>query len=213
MAIVHKENAAEMAKEFVARRTGDRVGLIMFGSQAYVQTPLTHDHKTVQHFLDEATVGLAGRSTAIGDAIGLAIKHFRNHDSQNRVLIVLTDGSDTGSSVPPIEAAKVAKRYAVTIYPIAIGDPQTSDQDALDIQTLQRVADISGGVFYQALDRQQLSTIYQRISELEPQIFEAQSYRPRKPMHHIPMLLVTVLMLFFFCLTIYQMRQSRAAND
>ena len=165
--------------EFVEQRPHDRLGLIVFGDAPFSQAPFTQDHGTWITLLNETEIAMAGMSTAFGDAIGLAIKHFRNHDSQNRVLIVLTDGSDTGSSVPPIEAAKVAKRYAV--------------------------ADISGGVFYHAVDREQLSTIYQRISELEPQIFEAQSYRPRKGMHHIPMVLVTVLMSVFLFLTVYQM--------
>lgn len=190
--------------EFVEQRPYDRLGLIVFGDAPFLQAPFTQDHETWMTLLNETEIAMAGMSTAFGDAIGLAIKHFRNQDSQNRVLIVLTDGSDTGSSVPPLEAAKVAKRYAVTIYPIAIGDPRTSDQNALDIDTLQRVAEISGGTFYHALDRQQLSTIYQRISALEPQVFEAQSYRPREGMHHIPMSLVTVLLLFFLMLTIYQ---------
>jgi len=113
----------------------------------------------------------------------------------------------------------VAQRYAVTIYPIAIGDAQTAGQDELDVKTLQRVAEISGGRFYHALDRQQLSTIYQRIAELEPQVFDAQSYRPRWDKHHLPMLLVTVLMMFFLLLTFYQTRpvggraQDRANDD
>jgi len=98
----------QVASEFVARRTGDRVGLIMFGSQAYMQTPLTHDHETVQHFLEEATVGLAGRSTAIGDAIGLAVKRLRERPEATRILILLTDGANSAGVIEPLAAARLA---------------------------------------------------------------------------------------------------------
>lgn len=191
-------------KEFVEQRPHDRLGLIVFGDAPFLQAPFTQDHDTWMTLLDETQIAMAGMSTAFGDAIGLAIKHFRDNESQNRVLIVLTDGNDTGSRVPPIEAAKVAERFAVTIYPVAIGDPATTGEEALDTDTLKRVAEITGGGFYQALDRQQLKEIYQRIGELEPQLFDAQSFRPRRDLHHIPMLLVTVLMLVFMALAIWQ---------
>lgn len=191
-------------KEFVEQRPHDRLGLIVFGDAPFLQAPFTQDHDTWMTLLDETQIAMAGMSTAFGDAIGLAIKHFRDNESQNRVLIVLTDGNDTGSRVPPIEAAKVAERFAVTIYPVAIGDPATTGEEALDTDTLKRVAEITGGGFYQALDRQQLKEIYQRIGELEPQLFDAQSFRPRRDLHHIPMLLVAVLMLVFMALAIWQ---------
>lgn len=201
-------------ENFVEQRPHDRLGLIVFGDAPFLQAPFTQDHATWMALLDETQIAMAGTSTAFGDSIGLAIKHFRDNESQNRVLIVLTDGNDTGSAVPPIEAAKVAQRFAVTIYPIAIGDPATTGEEALDSSTLQRVAEITGGTFYQALDRQQLQQIYQRIAELEPQLFEAQSFRPREDLHHIPMLLVTLLILVFLVLSIYQPRlQSRVAAD
>lgn len=196
-------------KEFVAQRPHDRLGLIVFGDAPFLQAPFTQDHATWMTLLNETEISMAGPSTAFGDAIGLAIKHFRNNESQNRVLIVLTDGNDTGSQVPPIEAAKVAHRYGVIIYPIAIGDSATLGQEALDINTLERVAEITQGLFYQALDRQQLRTIYQQIAALEPQMFEAQSYRPRKDMHHLPMLLVTLLLLVFMLLRVSQRRTDK----
>ena len=191
--------------EFVEQRPHDRLGLIVFGDAPFLQAPFTQDHETWLTLLQETEIAMAGMSTAFGDAIGLAIKHFRSNESKHRVLIVLTDGNDTGSKVPPIEAAKVAARYGVTIYPIAIGDPETSGEEALDMATLSRVAEISSGVFYQAIDRQELSAIYQRIAELEPQKFEAQSYRPRKDLHYFPMLLATILMSIFILLTLWQM--------
>lgn len=201
--------------EFVEQRPHDRLGLIVFGDAPFLQAPFTQDHQTWLTLLKETEIAMAGMSTAFGDAIGLAIKHFRSNQSENRVLIVLTDGNDTGSRVPPVDAAKVAQRYGVTIYPIAIGDPETSGEEALDIDTLERVAEVTGGVFYQALDRPQLRTIYQRIAELEPQIFEARSHRPRRDLHHWPMLLVTVLMLIFMALTLWQARNEEqvVSND
>jgi Ca-activated chloride channel family protein len=194
---------------FVEQRPHDRLGLIVFGDAPFLQAPFTQDHATWTTLLNETEIAMAGMSTALGDAIGLAIKNFHNNESENRVLIVLTDGNDTGSSVPPIEAAKVAANYGVTIYPIAIGDPETSGEEALDIVTLNRVAEITQGVFYQALDRQELLDIYQQIAKLEPQEFEYQSYRPRHDLHYVPFSVVTILLLVFMLLAVWQI-PSRA---
>ncbi|MFT5571586.1 MAG: Ca-activated chloride channel family protein [Cryomorphaceae bacterium] len=196
-------------KGFVEQRPHDRLGLIVFGDAPFLQAPFTQDHATWTTLLNETEIAMAGMSTALGDAIGLAIKNFHNNESENRVLIVLTDGNDTGSSVPPIEAAKVAANYGVTIYPIAIGDPETGGEEALDIVTLNRVAELTQGVFYQALDRQELLDIYQQIAKLEPQEFEYQSYRPRHDLHYVPFSVVTILLLVFMLLAVWQI-PSRA---
>ena len=190
--------------EFVAQRPHDRLGLIVFGDAPFLQVPFTQDHDTWLTLLHETQIAMAGMSTAFGDAIGLAIKHFSNDDASNRVLIVLSDGNDTGSRVPPVEAAKVAKQYGVTIYPIAIGDPQTLGEEALDIETLQRVAEITGGSFYQALDRQDLQQIYRRIAELEPQLFDTQSFHPRTDLHQWPMGLATLLLMLSLVVGVIQ---------
>ena len=194
--------------EFVEQRPHDRLGLIVFGDAPFLQAPFTQDHASWATLLDEAEIGMAGMSTAFGDAIGLAIKHFQHNSSENRVLIVLTDGNDTGSSVPPMEAAKVAQRYRITIYPIAIGDPETLGEEALDSVTLQRVAEITNGVFYHALDRQQLSNIYQRIAALEPQKFAALSFRPRQDLYYYPLSLVILLMFIFLGISLLQSRAT-----
>jgi Ca-activated chloride channel family protein len=199
--------------EFIARRPHDRLGLIVFGDAAFLQVPFTQDHATWMTLLDETEIAMAGTSTALGDAIGLALKHFQNNESKNRVLIILTDGNDTGSSVPPIDAAKVAAHYGVTIYPIAIGNPQTLGEEALDIETLERVAAISQGVFYQATDRAQLKDIYQRIAELEPQKFSTQSYRPRTNLHHLLMVIPTILILCFLLLSTFEKRTNRLQSS
>ena len=197
-------------KEFVAQRQQDRLGLVVFGDAAFLQVPFTEDHEAWSTLLNETEIGMAGMSTVLGDAIGLSIKLFENSDTENRVLIVLTDGNDTGSKVPPVDAAKVAKKYGVTIYTIAIGDPETSGEQALDIDTLKRLSEITGGAYYQALDRQQLQEIYQRITELEPELYESLSYRPRRSLHHYPIAFIaSVYMIFFMLMTFLTYRKSK----
>jgi Ca-activated chloride channel homolog len=153
--------------ELATRRESDRLGLIVFGSAAYLQTPFTDDHLVWAKLLTETEIGMAGQSTVFGDAVGLAIKLFKESDSDNQVLIILTDGNDTGSQVPPIDAAKVAAHFGIRIYAIAIGDPATLGEDALDVDTLARVAEVSGGQYFEALDREALAEAYQKIGQLE----------------------------------------------
>lgn len=182
--------------ELAAQRASDRLGLIVFGSAPYLQTPFTDDHEIWTQLLQETQIGMAGQSTVFGDAIGLAIKLFRQSGSSNRVLIVLTDGNDTGSRVPPIEAAKVAAAHDIRIYTIAIGDPASIGEEALDLPTIERVSEETGGKQYQALDQSQLQQAYAAIAALEPDLYEAISFRPRQSMHWLPisfaMLLYTV---------------------
>lgn len=163
----------------------DRLGLIIFGSGPYLQMPFSEDHQTWLTLLNELQIGMAGPSTVIGDAVGLAIKHFEESETENRVLIILTDGNDSGSKVPPVDAAKIAKAYGVKIYTIAIGDPQTVGEQKLDTDTLARMAEITGGGFYQALDTQQLSQAYQAIAQLEKQEYSSVSFRPKQSLHHL----------------------------
>ena len=201
-------------EEFVAQREHDRLGLIVFGDAPFLQAPFTEDHKTWLALLRETEIGMAGLSTALGDAIGLSIKSFSNSDTDNKVLIILTDGNDTGSQVPPVEAVKVAKQYGVTIYTIAIGDPETADEEALDIDTLQRLSEITDGAYYQALDRTQLQKIYQRITELEPELFESLSYRPRQNLYYYPLAIVLVVYLgFFLLMSFVSFRPQKRGHD
>ena len=179
--------AKDVLEEFAAGREGDRLGLIVFGSAAYLQAPFTDDHETWLTLLGESIVNMAGPSTALGDAIGLSIVHFRESETENRVLIVLTDGNDTGSRVPPLDAAKVAMVEGVTIYTVAVGDPATVGEEALDMETLEAVARTTGGASYVATDREALRDTYQRIDALEPASYDSLSYRPRNAMFHIPL--------------------------
>ncbi|MFK7732178.1 MAG: VWA domain-containing protein, partial [Pseudomonadales bacterium] len=178
--------------EFAEQREHDRLGLIVFGDAAFLQTPFTEDHSAWRSLLDDTAIGMAGQSTVFGDAIGLAIKLFERSESLSRVLIVLTDGNDTGSKVPPVDAAKVAQQKGVTIYTIAIGDPATIGEEAMDTIVLQRVAELTGGKYYQALDREQLLTAYRAITDLEPELYETLSYRPRHSLFHWPLAVVCI---------------------
>lgn len=188
----------QVLTEFAAQREHDRLGLIVFGDSPYLQAPFTEDHATWMTLLDETEIAMAGQSTMFGDAIGLAIKLFESSETENRVLIVLTDGNDTGSKVPPVEAAKVAKHKKVTIYTIAIGDPETTGEEALDLEVMKSIAEITGGGFYQALDRAQLQNAYKDITRLEPEEYETLSYRPRQTLHHYPLAIIIIGYLLFF---------------
>ncbi|TPH15906.1 vWA domain-containing protein [Litorilituus lipolyticus] len=174
---------------FAQHREHDRLGLILFGDAPYLQAPFTADITTWLTLLNESEIGMAGQSTAFGDAIGLAISVFESSETKNRVLIALTDGNDTGSKVPPIEAAKVAARYDIKIYTIAIGDPTAVGEEKVDLDVLQQMSDITGGKSFQALNREELQQVYQEINIMEPQLFDSLSFRPRTSIHHYPIIL------------------------
>lgn len=176
-----------VGRDFIGRRAGDRIGLIMFGSQAYVQTPLTFDHSTVQHFLSEATVGLAGRQTAIGDAIGLGVKRLRDRPQESRVLILLTDGANSAGVVDPIEAATVAAANGIRIHTIGVGADATSMQtrfglnikrSELDETTLQTISSTTGGRYFRARNVAELESIYDIIDQIEVIESDDQVFRP-----------------------------------
>lgn len=201
----------QVLDEFMTRRQGDRLGLIFFGSAAFLQVPFTDDHAVCRALLDQAQVRMAGPQTMMGDAIGLAIKLFEQSAVDNRVLILLTDGNDSGSQVPPIKAAEIAARHGVTIYCIAIGDPETTGEQVLDEQTLQGVARATGGQYYHANDREELERIYEDLEKLVPQEFEALTYRPKHALFHWPLGIALVLMLGYHGLRI--LSKQRLTSD
>jgi len=199
--------------ELADQRASDRLGLIVFGSAAYLQTPFTDDHQVWEQLLAETEIGMAGQSTVFGDAMGLAIKLFKESESDNRVLIILTDGNDTGSTVPPVDAAKVAATYDIRIYTIAIGDPASVGEEALDTDTIERVSEVSKGRDFQALDRDQLRQAYQTIGELEPELYETLSFRPRQSLHWVPVGLALGLYLVYHGLGAWQTWRSWRSSD
>lgn len=167
--------------EFIERRRGDRLGLILFGSQAYVQAPLTHDRSAIAQWLDESFIGLAGRETAIGDAIGLAIKRLVEEPAASRVLVLITDGANTTGNVSPLRAAQLAAEHQIRIFPIGVGaDTGTQDSSAsfwglqfdpsieLDEGSLREIAQLTGGEYFRARNEIDMENIYQRLDQLEP---------------------------------------------
>ncbi|MDP5064013.1 MAG: VWA domain-containing protein [Haliea sp.] len=210
--------------EFINRRQGDRVGLILFGSNAYVQSPLSFDIGTVERFLRDAQIGFAGQETAIGDAIGLAVKRLRERPAESRVLIVLTDGQDTASSIDPLDAARLAQGLGIRVYTIGVGADQLSipglfgssfgsrrvnPSADLDEESLQAIATMTGGRYFRARDPQELAGIYQLLDALEPVELDATTYRPRQALGHWPLLLALLLSL---CLGLQRCWQQRAVH-
>lgn len=185
---------------FFARRDGDRVGLILFGSAAFVQVPFTDDLDVVRELLGEAQIRMLGPRTMLGDAMGLAINLFERSEVDERVLIVLTDGNDTGSLVPPERAAEIARDNGVVVHTIAIGDPAAAGEQALDEKTLENIAAITNGGYYHANDRQELEEIYTHLDEINPRQVETQSYRPLTDLYDRPLaigILITLLYIMY----------------
>ena len=166
--------------------------------------------KTWLTLLNETEIGMAGQSTVFGDSIGLAIKLFENSDSSNRTLIILTDGNDTGSLVPPVEAARIAAASGVKIYVIAVGDPETIGEEAMDMDTISAVVELTGGQFFHALDSKQLDQASDAISKLEKDTFETLSYSPRTSLHYYPLVLVATLYLLFHSFMALQLTWKKA---
>ena len=173
--------------EFVERRTDDRLGLAVFGSAAYPQASFTTDHRAVLDLLDELEPRMAGPQTMIGDAIGLAIRLFAASDKQNKVVILLTDGNDTGSKMPIDRATDIAADNGIVLHTIAMGDPQTVGEDALDLEILEQIANRTGGQFFVALNRADLDGIYAELDRLEPSLRQTLSYRPKRTLFHYPL--------------------------
>lgn len=193
-----------VARDFIERREGDRIGLVLFGEQAYLQTPLTFDRETVLTMLDEAEIGLAGPSTAIGDAIGLAIKRVRNNKDGNRVLILMTDGANTAGEVDPLQAAELAAREGLTIYTIGIGADEmmvrslfgsrrVNPSADLDEKTLRAIAEKTGGQYFRARDTAGLAAIYALLDELEPVERDPEMFRPTTALYYWPLAAALVL--------------------
>ncbi|WP_396586190.1 vWA domain-containing protein [Bermanella sp. R86510] len=186
--------------DFVEKRKGDRLGLILFGEQAYIQTPLTFDLATLKQLLDEAVVGLAGNKTAIGDAIGLGVKRLQALPESNRVLILLTDGQNTAGNIEPLKAAELAAQAGVKVYTVGIGADELVVQGFfgprrinpsrdLDEETLTQIAQSTGGQYYRARNLAELDSIYSELNKIEPIDSDDQRFRPQKSLLHFPLAL------------------------
>ena len=215
--------AKGVLNQFAATREGDRLGLILFGDAAFIQAPFTADLDTWQTLLQETDVAMAGQSTHLGDAIGLAIKVFNDSDrheqhdqmasKREKVAIILTDGNDTGSFVSPRDAARVAAVNGVRLHTIAMGDPATVGEQALDLDTLQQLATLTGGQLFQALDETQLARAYQVIGELEPQRYESTRFQTRESLHHYLIAASVCLYLALFSLLTLRRYRLRTARQ
>lgn len=196
-----------VAGDFIRRRHGDQVGLILFGTRPYVQAPITADLDAVDRFLQESMIGEAGTETAIGDAIGLAIKRLQDDSARHgvkgdTVMILLTDGRNDAGEMPPLEAAKLAAGAGLRIYTIGVGaaarqgffgmDPGNDD---LDEDSLKAIAQTTGGEYFRATDVEALQSVYARIDQLEPSAGRDQWYRPRTEWFPWPLGLALLLSL------------------
>jgi len=201
-----------VASSFIEKRVGDRIGLILFADQAYVQVPLTFDRATVNILLQEAFTGLAGQATAIGDAIGLAVKRvskqrgnntsstgIQKNISDDRVLILLTDGVSNRGEITPLKAAELAAKKGLKIYTVGIGNRGSRE---LDETTLREIARITGGQYFRAYTTADLLKIYSLLDQLEPVEKEVKSYRPIKALFYLPLsaglILAALLALFIY---------------
>lgn len=188
----------KVVNDFIDRRQGDRIGLLLFGSEPYIQAPLTFDRKTVKTLFNEAQLGFAGKQTSLGDAIGLAIKRLKERPDDSRVLILLTDGMNTAGKVPPLQAAKLAAQTGVKIYTIGVGADEmvvnsffgarrVNPSADLDEETLQKIADLTHGRYFRARNNDELQGIYKLIDTLEPVAQDGVEYRPIKSLFYWPL--------------------------
>jgi Ca-activated chloride channel family protein len=187
----------EVLDDFLTRREGDRVGLIVFGNAAFVQVPFTQDLEATRQLLSETAVRMAGPRTAFGDSIGLGITLFERSEVEQRVMIALTDGNDTGSKVPPAQAARIAQDNDIIIHVVGVGDPTATGEEKLDEEALNTVASTTGGRYFHAAHRDELQEIYSELDRIDVREIESESYRPRTDLFHWPLAAFMILWLLF----------------
>jgi len=210
--------------KFIERRTGDRLGLILFADDAYMQTPMTFDRKTVKQMLDEAVLGLVGQKTAIGDAIALAAKRFDAKKETNRVLLLLTDGQNTAGKITPEQALELAVDKKITIYTIGIGADEmlqrslfgtrrVNPSSDLDEKMLTNIAEKTHGKYFRARDSQSMAEIYQLLDTLEPIEQDQQQMRPLTALFYWPLAMAFIIAItYLIWLSLPQSFRNRANN-
>ncbi len=210
---------------FVGRRTTDRLGLIIFGEKAYLQAPLTFDKKTVNKLLQETEIGFAGYGTAIGDAIGLAVKRLRKAPDSSRVLVLLTDGANTAGELSPEKATEIAQQEKIKVYTIAfgademevrghfgIGTRTINPSRDLDEGTMKAIAEKTGGKYFRARNLEELDNIHRELDRLEPIEMETETFRPVQTLFYWPLAIAFLLSLLLACLHIWQGRAARVEH-
>jgi len=193
---------------FFEQREGEKIGLILFGNAAFVQAPFTQDLNALEYLLFELNVGMAGPQTAIGDSIGLAVKMFQDSNVTDRMLIVMSDGDDTGSKVPPLTAAELAAKHDVTIFTIAMGDPKNAGEHPIDTETLKEIAKITDGKFYYAWNSDELADIYTQIDKLKPKEVKVITHRPKSDLFTYPLMLALFILLGYGLVLFMQSRRE-----
>ncbi len=200
----------QVADQFIQQRQGDRIGLVLFGSKAYLQTPLTFDRTTVQAMLNDSSVGLAGELTSLGDAMALAIKHLKDLPENNRVLILLTDGASNSGHFNPLDAALLASQYHIKVYtigfgsdhfqmPTAFGSQAINPSADLDENTLKLIAEKTNGRYFRAKNTAELNQIYNAINQLEPVNQDKFEYRPEESLYSWPLAIAFLLAFSLLC--------------
>ncbi|MBS3803721.1 MAG: VWA domain-containing protein [Oleiphilaceae bacterium] len=210
--------------DFIKQREGDRLGLLLFGSQAYIQAPLSFDHDTIGTLLNEAGLGMAGRATAIGDAIGLAVKRLRDRPQEQRVVILLTDGANTAGQLTPDKATEIATSAGIRIYTIGIGadvmtqrgllgSQQVNPSRDLDEALLERIADQTDGQYFRARSLSELASIYDSINKLEPIELDGKRYRPVSELYAWPAGLALLLWLSMQLAALWAGNRQESAHE
>jgi len=208
-AIDRLEAVKMVLSDFFKARKGEKIGLILFGNAAFVQAPFTQDLHALEQLLSELQIGMAGPQTAMGDAIGLSVKLFQDSNVTDRMLIVMSDGDDTGSKVPPTTAAKLAAKNGVSIFPIAIGDPKNAGEHPIDTETLKEIAKTTGGKFYYAWNVEELADIYTQIDKLKPKEVKEITHRPKFDLFIYPLLMAFLLLMGYGLLLFIQSVRER----
>lgn len=209
----------QVVSEFIRKRKNDRIGLIVFGLAAYPVTPFTLDHDACLKILSQTDAGMAGPQTMIGDAIGLAIKQFNNSDAKQRVLILLTDGNDTGSRMPPRKAAEIAAQNNITIHVVGLGDPHATGEDKVDYAALNAIAKATGGQVFHGENRVELENAYATLDRITPQNFKTLSYQPKRELFMIPLAAAVLLLagyhllMLLVSLVLRLFSRSRASDE
>lgn len=195
------EGAKQVLQQFSHEREGDSLGLMVFADAPFLQMPFSQDTKLFRHLLGQSQVRMAGAKTMLGDAIGFAYKHFNNvqagadvtQSKPQRLLLLVTDGNDSGSKIPPYQAAVLAARLGIKIYPIVLGDPLATGEKAIDEKTLREIAQLSGGRFFRAADKQALEQISTLLNQLEPSKYSISYHRPSHALFYWPLLLALLM--------------------
>ncbi|QZT36043.1 VWA domain-containing protein [Halosquirtibacter xylanolyticus] len=202
----------DVLHHFIEKRNGDRIGVIFFGSQAYLQVPFTTDLNVVNHWIDQVAVGMAGGKTAMGNAIGLGIELFKKDSIDTKTMILLTDGVDSGSHINPLQAARLASKDSIVIHTVGIGRKGSGVYD-LDEKSLKSIASQSHGTYFKATNQIELNRIYDTLDKMEPIEFEDNGFTPITPLYYYPLGLALGILLLLNTVHVIVLIIKRTKSD